>query len=366
MARDEPQFRLPGRVDSYLATLNRLYQQADESLLRELVVNGVVSIHEGWDYDNWDGGTYGHAITLTLPEDIFLRVMDAKDDLQSRIATDLNKLDNSQNEHVSQVFIEMDTTEHDRWREESGVYRPPMAAHSVPADALQRIWGPYPVRVFLSHKATVKVQTSRLKQSFARCGIGAFVAHEDIEPTQEWQREIERALFSMDALVALLSSDFHDSSWTDQEVGVAIGRGVPLIAVRLGLDPYGLMGKGQGLGGCSWSDTDAIALKTFELLNKRLSDKSRLFECALTAYAESGSFADSGWKVEQLLTRFDDLSASQVDRVLAAYRENGQNKHSFNGMDHLLPLMKRWTGQTWIVKDNELALAQPTESEIPF
>ncbi len=366
MAREQPQFSLPGRVDSYLATLNRLYERDKEPLLREIVVNGVVSIHEGWDYDNWNGGTYGHAVTLTVPEDIFLRVIDTKDEAQSRIAADLNKLNNSQNEHVSQVFIEMSTAEHDRWREESGIYRPPMAAHSVPADALKRIWGPYHVRMFLSHKATVKVETSRLKQSFARCGIGAFVAHEDIEPTQEWQREIERALFSMDALVALLTADFHDSKWTDQEVGVAIGRGVPLIAIRLGLDPYGLMGKGQGLGGCGWSDTDAIALKTFDLLSKRLSDKSRLFECALTAYAESTSFADSGWKVEQLLTRFDDLTPSQVERVLTAYRANGQNKHSFKGMDHLLPLLNRWTKKRWTVKDNELTLVQPAETEIPF
>jgi hypothetical protein len=188
MANDGPQFRLPGRVESYLATLNRLYEQENELLLREIVVNGAVSIHEEWDYDNWNGGTSGHAITLTVPEDIFLRAINAKEKIQSRIATDLNKLDNSPNEHVSQVFLEMSTAQHDRWREESGIYRAPTAAHSMPADALKRIWGHYHVRVFLSHKATVKVETSQLKQSFANCGIAAFVAHEDIEPTQEWQR----------------------------------------------------------------------------------------------------------------------------------------------------------------------------------
>lgn len=366
MARSERQFRLPGRVDSYLATLNRVYEKAGENLLREIVVNGVVSIHEEWDYDNWDGGTYGHAITLTVSEDIFLRAMDTRDNLQTRIAADLNNLDNSQNEHVSHVFIEMSTTEHDRWREESGVYRPPLAPHSIPADALQRIWGPHHIRVFLSHKATFKVQASQLKQSFARCGIAAFVAHEDIEPTQEWQREIERALFSMDALVALLTTDFHDSNWTDQEVGVAIGRGVPLIAVRLGCDPYGLMGKRQGLGGCNWSDTNGIAIKAFHLLSKRLADKSRLFECALAAYAESASFLDSAWKIEHLLSSFRELGGTQVERLLTAYRTNGQNKSSFRGIELLLPLLKRWTGNEWTVTDNELMLAKAVETEIPF
>jgi hypothetical protein len=366
MPSGERQFQLPSRVDSYLATLNRVYERAGETLLREIVVNGVVAIHEEWDYDNWNGGTYGHAITLTVPEDIFMRAMDERDELQSRIVKDLNKLDNSQNEHISAVFIEMNSTEHDRWREESGVYRPPIAPHSIPVDSLQRIWGHQHVRVFLSHKATVKIETAQLKKALLRCGIAAFVAHEDIEPTEEWQREIERALFSMDALVALLSPDFHDSNWTDQEVGVAIGRGVPLIAVRLGRDPYGLMGKGQGLGGCSWADTSSIAIKTFHLLKKRLADKTRLFECALAAYAQSESFADSAWKVEHLLSSFSDLSSAQVKRLIAAYEANSQNKSSFKGMDLLRPLLKRWTGKEWTVVNNELSLAKTAETDMPF
>lgn len=372
MSYDNREFRLPRRVDSYLATLNRIYERAGDTLLREIVVNGVVSIQEGWDYDNWNGGTYGHAITLTVPEDIFMRAMDTRDELQSRLVTDLNKLDNSQNEHVSHVFIEMDVSEYDDWREESGVYRPPMASHSVPANALERIWGHQHVRIFLSHKAAVKVETAQLKKAFLRCGIAAFVAHEDIEPTQEWQREIERALFSMDALVALLSSDFHDSDWTDQEVGVAIGRGVPLIAVRLGRDPYGLMGKGQGLGGCSWADTNNIVNNVFHLLQKRLPDTSRLFECALAAYSESESFADSAWKIEHLLSCFHDVSTTQAERVLAAYQANAQNRSSFKGMDLLRPLLNRWTGKEWTVANNELTIAEAEvaaeaeETDIPF
>ena len=71
MANDEQEFQLPKRVDSHLATLNRFYEQAGETTLREIVVNGVVSIEEGRDYDNWNGGIFGHAITLTLPEDTF-------------------------------------------------------------------------------------------------------------------------------------------------------------------------------------------------------------------------------------------------------------------------------------------------------
>lgn len=367
MSKSNRQFCLPGKVDSYLATLNRLYERSGDKLLREIVIKGVVSIHEGWDYDKWDGGTYGHAITLTLSEDLYLRIIDKKDDVRGRIATDLNKLDNSQNEHVSEVFIEMEPADNDNWREESGVYRPRTIAPTIAPESLQRIWGSEHMRVFLSHKATDKENTSRVKKALARCGIAAFVAHEDIEPTQEWQREIERALFSMDALVALLSKDYHDSNWTDQEVGVAIGRGVPLIAVRLGMDPYGLMGKGQGLGGCSWDDPTSIAIKVFHLLYKRLPDKSQLFECALSAYAASENFADPAWKVEHLLSIFESLTSDQVSRVVDAYQANGQNRNLFKGMNLLQPLLEKWTGKKWLVKSNELVPEEKAEEkEIPF
>ena len=133
------------------------------------------------------------------------------------------------------------------------------------------------------------------------------------------------------------------------------------------MDPYGLMGKGQGLGGCSWSDPNGIAVKVFQLLHKRLPDKSRLFECALSAYAQSRSFADSAWKVEHLLSVFEALSTDQVDRLFKAYRGNGQNTSSFKGMGLLRLLLEKWTGEKWTVRNKELVpVATATETEIPF
>jgi hypothetical protein len=131
--------------------------------LREIVVNGAASIHERWEYDNWDGGTYGHALTLAVPEVTYIRFMGSGQGVSRRIATDINKINNTHKEHISEVFIEMVPANNDRWREESGVYRPRTGAITVPADALQRIWGSGHVRLFLSHKASIKVGASRLK-----------------------------------------------------------------------------------------------------------------------------------------------------------------------------------------------------------
>lgn len=367
MRDNDRQFSLPGKLDSYLATLNRLYERKGEALLREIVVNAIPSIHEGWDYDNWDGGTHGHAVTLTLTEELFLQAIDEKEEIRSRLALDLNKLNNVPNEQFSEVFIEMEPSGNENWRAQTGVLQARVPAISISADALNRIWGSGHVRVFLSHKSSVKRETASLKQSLARCGLAAFVAHEDIEPTQEWHREIERALFSMDTLVALLTDDYHNSNWTDQEVGVAIGRGVPLIAVRLGMDPYGLMGKGQGLGGCSFEDTDGIAIKVFELLKKNLPDKSRLFECAVAAFAASESYADSAWKVNHLLRLFENPTTSQIEQIVEAFKSNSQNRDSFKGRERLRQLLGQWTGKTWKFNGTELvALSEEEEQKLWF
>jgi hypothetical protein len=53
----------------------------------------------------------------------------------------------------------------------------------------------------------------------------------------------------MDALLALLTEKFHESNWTDQEIGAAIGRQKLIIPLRKGIDPYGFIGKYQGIKG---------------------------------------------------------------------------------------------------------------------
>lgn len=78
----------------------------------------------------------------------------------------------------------------------------------VPPEVEKRIWGEGGFRVFLSHKKEIKSETADLKKRLEFYGMSCFVAHEDIEPTLEWQDEIENALSSMDVLVAFAYNKF--------------------------------------------------------------------------------------------------------------------------------------------------------------
>ena len=245
-----------------------------------------------------------------------------KEEVQERLKRDINKMHHIPNEHIAKVFLEMEIPDDHDWRKESGLLRD--GKRVVMDDAQKRIWGTDGFRLFLSHKSEVKKETAALKEKLQVFGVSCFVAHEDINPTQEWQDEIENALASMDGFAALLTEGFHDSVWTDQEVGYALARGVPMIAVRLGRDPYGFIGKFQGLTS-TW-DTCAEPLVRLLLKHERM----------LSAYVQALRRCISFEHVNALakvLPDIERLSSQQIDDMVAAYNKSDQLKGSygFNG-----------------------------------
>jgi len=342
MKKTEPQYKLPGDIEHYLAALSKVYEQDGAKQKLEIIVNAQIRVHEGWTYDNWDGGTYGHALFLILPDSLFVSTVKNRDSLQTEIATDINKIHNVQNEHVAEVFFEMQRVDDRDWRRESGVLN--SQNRVVSPDTATRIWGAGGFRLFLSHKSEVKKSVAELKLSLGSYGISCFVAHEDIQPTQQWQDEIEAALASMDGFVALMTDEFHDSYWTDQEVGFALGRRVPIIAVRLGIDPYGFIGKFQALT-CTWG---AAPLEIVGLL----IHQPRVLEAYINAIQNCRSF-EEGNTLARVLPNIQRLSDEQAQKMHIAYRDNDQLRGSFGFFggkpreygDGLLTHLKRITGR---------------------
>ena len=132
-------------------------------------------------------------------------------------------------------------------------------------------------RVFVSHVHTAKMQAGGLRAALQRYGISAFVAHEDIDTSDEWQEEILRALISMDAFVAILTPDFNSSRWTDQEVGIAVARNVLLIPINKGENPYGFLSKYQALS-TSGLTVKEVAAEVFRTVAASQRTKGRVIE----------------------------------------------------------------------------------------
>lgn len=194
------------------------------------------------------------------------------------------------------------------------------------------------LRVFISHLSKNKVFASDLQAEMAKLGISGFVAHEDIEPDEEWQSEIERALRTCDALVALLHDGFNESTWTDQEVGYALGRGVPVFSVRLDMSPYGLFGKKQAFNG-KGKELSTIANELHNSYLKHPKTQDHLCDQIVASFCNSSSFAIA----RDVCTSLENLPIWKSDytkNIRSAVDNNSQIASSWGVPERVTALIK--------------------------
>lgn len=156
-------------------------------------------------------------------------------------------------------------------------------------------------KLFLSHLSSFKVQTAHLQSVLKKYAISGFVAHEDIEPSKEWQNEIETALHTMDALAAILMEGFRESNWCDQEVGFAVGKDVLIIPVRKGLDPYGFIGKYQGIQALN-KTVGEVAEQIFFTIVKSPKTRGKILTSLVNAISQSTDIVEAIEKIRILST----------------------------------------------------------------
>lgn len=202
----------------------------------------------------------------------------------------------------------------------------PEPPHTPPAPSPD-FWKENHFKLFLSHVSAYKKETAELQEALEYYGISAFVAHEDIEPTKEWQTEIEVALETMDGLAALLTPIFHESNWTDQEIGFAIGKGVPVISVRLKLDPYGFIGKYQGMQGVG-KTSKQIAKELVEILLKNKIAQPKVIKGLVHRFSESSSYAESKEKIE-LIEKASNITIDLLEILTESVKGNSQVRDSW-------------------------------------
>ena len=327
MSNEKPE-AFPQRAEAVVAALTELFRHQGNRPACEVLENAKARIEET-GYDNWNGGTDLFTLFLDLPLKVFAPIEPEIDRLEKTISGKLSSVArNTGNKSLGQVTI-------------CPILEEPSAVSAkVAPNDVEHLWEPGMLRLFLSHVSTHKVAVAKLKWEFRAYGVSCFVAHEDIEPTLEWQHEIELALRSMHALVALLTPDFHASKWTDQEIGYALGRGVLVIPVRLGLDPYGFIGKFQGAPG-TLDNPAKLAWSTVDMLLKNKGTASAMQDALVVGLEKSPTFQASKAVVSKLET-MTYLTTDQVNRIEAACASNGQVSESFGVPYRIKKLVERF------------------------
>lgn len=190
-------------------------------------------------------------------------------------------------------------------------------------------WEAGAVRLFLSHTSAHAALAGGLRDIFLPWRIDAFVAHTSIDATRQWERLIEGALASCDALCALITDDFRSSEWCDQEVGYCLARGVPIVPVKLAEDPHGFIRKLQAAtvsrpGSAAW-----VADSIFRALARNAAIRNAMAGPVVYRYAGSRSF--DGARANFALLREVPAEAWTRELVEVAERahdSNGQIAHA--------------------------------------
>lgn len=295
-------------ADEVAAILAELYAHQNRSDLAELLTSCRPRIEHHY-HDNWNGGTEHWLLHLEVAIPAFAKVQTKLEEVQKEILASLGFIDRK---FVYDVIDDV-------------VVTPILAAAqgisvSPPKTALDRIWKDGRMRLFLSHVSAHKAEVAKVKQALWLRGVDAFLAHADIEPSRDWQNEIELALQSMQALAMFVTPDFHESSWTDQEVGWALGRGVLVVPVRLGADPRGFAGRIQGIAG-SFATPNRLAASIVQVLLRNRLTHDHMRDAALEAFlhAESAEMAEA---TARLVVQ-ENVSTKTRDRLWKACDENG-------------------------------------------
>lgn len=183
-------------------------------------------------------------------------------------------------------------------------------------------WKPGYVRLFLSHSARHKKFAGEVADELAVVGIHGFVAHDTMEYSKPWQAQIEQALRSMQAFVAINHREFNDSPWCQQEVGWALGRRVPRYVVRMGVDPAGFVGHEQWpTGGELTAKQVASIISTWTSSNPQLGQT--MTDGLFAALEAAGNYVDAGATADRIAT-LSGLTDEQWDRLGTIYWKNDQ------------------------------------------
>jgi len=219
------------------------------------------------------------------------------------------------------------------------------------------IWKPGMIRLFISHADKYKDQANELATALERYGISSFIGHDTIQPLTTWQEEIIKGLKTMEIMLAFITDDFHESIWTNQEVGFALGRNIPVLSMKLqGADPHGFIGSYKVLTGCL-DHPEKPGPEVYKLLAEKLGQEDRLQTALIAAFLFSRSFPDTMSRFNCMNKTVDRLSDDQVKQIIRRFTENDQlykSTYLISKHKRLQKFLRRTTGKSYVVEKGKI------------
>jgi TIR domain-containing protein len=180
---------------------------------------------------------------------------------------------------------------------------------------------PIQLGAFISYSAQEKIYGGAVKRVFEEFGIDSFLAHEDLEVSQEWRNRILEELARYQIFVLLLSKAFRESQWAPQEIGLIVGR-PDVLVIPLSIDgqmPFGFISHLQGRKIASLETIDELLIPP---LGK--AHPHAVIPGMIRRIERAGSYRYAEYVMKPLVPLFRELNAKELDALVEASIENGQ------------------------------------------
>ncbi len=192
--------------------------------------------------------------------------------------------------------------------------------------------------VFLSHSNKDKKIATILRERLEKHEINLFLAHVDLDGGVDWSQELFNNIQNCDLFMVLLSKNYHQSNFTDQELGIAIHSGKQILPITIdGTEPYGFLKKYQ----CKKynpkfikADIDKIAQYCKKLTKQNTSTVHILIDRLRNAesYVQAHSLAI-------MIQKESKFSSKQLNLIARAYLSNKEIHQSYLAAPIILKIL---------------------------
>ena len=356
-------YRLPSKIISYLKRLDVGYARSGNEILSKIVRNAHIHIEEETNCkNNFAEDYYGHDVFLFLDLTTIAEIEpEDQNHYCSKINRDLNSIKSIEDEFVNNVYFDP-KDENDSQCQKSM----PIKSHvQIDPDNLS-FWKPDHIRLFISHRDDYKGQANNLAKELEKYGISAFVAHDTIEPMTTWQEEIMKGLQTMEIMLAFITDNFSKSSWTNQEIGVALGRNIPIISLKLENEsPCGFIQTKQALKG----NLRNLAKSVPEIYNLtiELIGGERCKSVLISKFLTSRNYGQALSLCKLMDETINSLSDDEAEQIIYGFSNNSQLYGSVYLKDPLCDFLKRTTGKDYFIRRNKIcAVEDCANDDVPF
>lgn len=203
-----------------------------------------------------------------------------------------------------------------------------------------------PIRVFVSHSSKDRNMVVDLERAMRELRMRPFLAHRDIEAGWSWREAIRKEITKCDILVALVTPNFRESEYTDQEVGAAWGLEKPVLAVLAGkAAPTGFIADLQG----ARYDRNHPPHTACEIMRFALSEihgEERVVDMLAEMLAKSESPQEVEYLATILITEQikHGLTVEQYKSIKSARQSNAHVNKSLRAigyLDIILPVVRK-------------------------